>query len=152
MIEFIEKERYYDDSPFTGQCWMYPTFMVKDGMEYFMWNRRAPDDSWKVKEREDQKAELLANGGSYFHFHGIYADPFKMLAEMENRGHTFTEPDNLFVDCSENPRCGGGFVDFHGNRNEVSAAFHYRIYDKTLIERIRMAAAPIIERSRKRLK
>ena len=39
-IEFIEKERYYDDSAFTGQCWMYPTFMVKDGIEYFMWNRR----------------------------------------------------------------------------------------------------------------
>lgn len=150
MIEFIEKERYYDDSIFTGQCWMYPTFMVKDGIEYFMWNRREPDDSWKVKEREGQKAELLANNGSYFHFHGIYADPFEMLAEMERRGHTFTEPGNLFVDCREKPRYGGGFVDFHGNRNEVSAAYHYRIYDKALIERIRTAAAPIIERSRRR--
>ena len=45
MIEFIEKERYYNDSAFTGQCWMYPTFMVKGGIEYFMWNRREPDDS-----------------------------------------------------------------------------------------------------------
>lgn len=146
MVEFIEKERYYDDSTFTGQCWMYPTFMVKDGIEYFMWNRREPDDSWKLKERESQKAELLANDGAYFHFHGIYADPFEMLAEMEHRGHTFTEPDNLFVDCRER----GGFVDFHGNRNEVSAAFHYRIYDKALIERIRTAVAPIVERSRKK--
>ena len=143
MIEFIEKERYYNDSAFTGQCWMYPTFMVKDGIEYFMWNRREPDDSWKIKEREGQKAELLANKGSHFHFHGIYADPFEMLAEIERRGHTFTEPDNLFVDCRET----GGFVDFHGNRNEVSAAFHYRIYDKALIERIRTAVALIIERS-----
>lgn len=144
MIEFIEKERYYDDSAFTGQCWMYPTFMVKDGIEYFMWNRREPDDSWKIKEREGQKAELLANGGAYFHFHGIYTDPFEMLAEMERRGHTFTEPDNLFADCHET----GGFVDFHGNRNEVSAVFHYRIYDKALIERIRAAVARIIERSK----
>ena len=39
-------------------------------------------------------------------------------------------------------------MDFHGNQNEVSAAFHYRIYDEALIERIRTAAAPIIERSR----
>ena len=148
MIEFIEKERYYDDSAFTGQCWMYPTFMVKDGIEYFMWNRREPDDSWKIKEREGQKAELLANDGAYFHFHGIYADPFDMLTEMEQRGHTFTEPDNLFVDCCENPKRGGGFVDFHGNRNEVSAAFHYRIYDMALIERIRTAVTRIIERSR----
>lgn len=151
MIEFIEKERYYDDSTFTGQCWMYPTFMVKDGKEYFMWNRREPDDSWKLKEREAQKAELLANGGRYFRFHGFYADPFEMLAEMENRGHTFTEPDDLFVDCTDGPGgYGAGFVDFHGNRNEVSAAFHYRIYDVSLLERIRTAAAPIIERSKKR--
>ena len=146
MIEFIEKERYYNDSAFTGQCWMYPTFMVKGGIEYFMWNRREPDDSWKIKEREGQKAELLANDGSHFHFHGIYANPFEMLAEIERRGHTFTEPDNLFVDCRET----GGFVDFHGNRNEVSAAFHYRIYDKALVERICTAVAPIIERGRKR--
>ncbi|MEY8233212.1 hypothetical protein AALA82_16535 [Oscillospiraceae bacterium 50-16] len=149
MIEFIEKERYYDDSLFTGQCWMYPTFMVKDGIEYFMWNHREPDDSWTLKERESQKAELLSNHGTFFHFHGIYADPFEMLAEMEHRGHTFTEPDNLFVDCRKNPRCGGGFVDFHGNRNEVSAAFHYRIYDEALLERIRAAVALIIERSRR---
>jgi len=40
-------------------------------------------------------------------------------------------------------------VDFHGNWNEVSAAFHYRIYDEALLERIRTAAAPIIERSRR---
>ena len=53
---------------------------------------------------------------------------------------------DLFVDCRER----GGFVDFHGNRNEVSAAFHYRIYDKALIERIRTAVAPIVERSRKK--
>ena len=101
-----------------------------------MWNRRELDDSWKIKEREGQKAELLANDGSHFHFHGIYANPFEMLAEIERRGHTFTEPDNLFVDCRET----GGFVDFHGNR----------IYDKALVERIRTAVAPIIERSRKR--
>ena len=104
MIEFIDKERYYDDSTFTGQCWMYPTFMVKDGIEYFMWNRREPDDSWKIKERESQKAELLANDGAYFHFRGIYADPFEMLAEMECRDHTFTEPDKLFFDHRKGPK------------------------------------------------
>ena len=30
MIEVFEKERYYDDSPFTGGCYMYPTYMRKD--------------------------------------------------------------------------------------------------------------------------
>ena len=33
MIEFIEKDPYHDDSAFVGQCYMYPTFMVKDGKE-----------------------------------------------------------------------------------------------------------------------
>lgn len=150
MIEFIEKKGWFDGSPFTGGCMMYPMFMVKDGKEYFMWNRREPDDSWKLKERERQKEELLANSGRYFHFHGLYADPFKMLEEMENRGHTFTEPDSLFVDCTGKPDgYGAGFVDFHGNRNEVSAAFHYRIYDESMVEKIREAIAPIVERSLK---
>ena len=31
MIEIIEKEAYLDDSPFSGQCLMYPTYMRKDG-------------------------------------------------------------------------------------------------------------------------
>lgn len=30
MIKFIEKERYYDDIPYTGSCYYYPTYMVKD--------------------------------------------------------------------------------------------------------------------------
>lgn len=138
MIEFIEKERYYDHSIFTGQCWMYPTFMVKDGKEYFMWNRREPDDSWKPEEREHQKAELLANEGKFFRFYGFYADPFEMLTEMESRGHTFTDPDDLFVDCTDrSDGYGCGFVDFHGNRKEVSAAFRYRIYDMEMLGRLK---------------
>lgn len=150
MIEFFEKERYYDDSIFTGQCWMYPVFMLKDGKEYFVQNRREPDDSWKQEELYDRKAELLANNGAYFRFHGFYADPLEMLKEMAERGHTFTEPDRLFVDCRSPKSYGEGFVDFHGNRNEVSAAFHYRIYDAALLEKIKEAAAPIIKKSRRK--
>lgn len=147
MIEIVEKTGWLDRSPFTGDCMMYPIFMFKDGKEYFVVNRREPDESWKEKEREAQIAELLANGGAYFHFHGLYADPFEMLKEMAERGHTFCDPDKLFDDCRDNPGYGSGFVDFHGNRNEVSAAFHYRIYDAALLEKIKEAAAPVIKRS-----
>ena len=38
MIKFIEKERYYDDSPYTGSCYYYPTYMVKDEKEFFVFN------------------------------------------------------------------------------------------------------------------
>ena len=147
MIEIAEKAGWLDSSLFTGDCMMYPVFMFKDGKEYFVVNRREPDVSWKKKERDAQIAELLANGGAYFHFHGLYADPFEMLKEMDKRGHTFCNPDELFIDCRDNPAYGSGFVDFHGNRNEVSASFHYRIYDMDLLEKIKEAAAPTIKKS-----
>lgn len=38
---------------------------------------------------------------------------------------------------------------FHGNRNEVAAAFHYRIYDAALLKKIKTAAETIIKESRR---
>lgn len=133
MIEIVEKERYFDDSAFTGQCFMYPTYMVKDGKEYFMFNRREPDDPWKLRENDERKAFLISNGGKYFKFHGFYDDPFEMLKEICERRHTFTDPEkeNYFGSLEEH-----GFIDFHGNRREVSAAFHYRIYDPEMAREI----------------
>lgn len=57
MIKFIEKERYYDDSSYTGSCYYYPTYMIKDGEEFFVFNRREPDDEWKIKEDKARKNE-----------------------------------------------------------------------------------------------
>lgn len=136
MIEIFEKERYYDDSPFTGQCYMYPTFMRKDGKEVFMFNRREPDDSWKLRENEERKAFLIAHDGKYFKFNGFYDDPFEMLKEMAERRHTFTESEEKNYWCSFEEN---GFIDFHGNRREVSAAFHYRIYDPEMAQKIKEA-------------
>lgn len=102
-----------------------------------------------VKVHEVWIAELIANDGAYFHFHGPYADPFEMLKEMAERGHTLRDPDKLFDDCRDNPAYGSGFVNFHGNRNEVSAAFYYRIYDAALLEKFKEAADPIIKKSRR---
>lgn len=70
-----------------------------------------------------------------------YDDPMDMIAEMKARKHTFTEPDDLFIDRRGHKCYGEGFVDFHGNRREVSAAFHYRIYDEALLEKIHTAVA-----------
>lgn len=134
MIKIIEKERCFDDSSLTGQCFLYPTYMVKDGKEYFMFNRREPDDPWKLRENEERKVFLISNGGRYFKIHGFYDDPFEMLKEISDRKHTFTEPEeeNYIGSLEKN-----GFIDFHGNRVEVSAAFHYRIYDKKMAKEIR---------------
>lgn len=141
MIEFIEKEPQRDDSPFTGGCDMYPTYMVKDGKEYFMFNRRDPDDKWRLEQNEVRKKQLLENGGKFFRFHGFYDDPFTMLAEVIERQHHFTEPSEMYYASLEE----SGFVDFHGNRKEVSAAFFYRIYDPEMAAKIRRTADLINE-------
>lgn len=133
MIVFIEKEPFYDNSPFSGQCHMYPTYMVKDGEEYFVFNRRDPDNSWALDENEQRKKHLLSTGGAYFKFNGYYNDPLEMLARVIERKHHFTQPESMYY-CEDMER---GYADFHGNRREVSAAFHYRIYDVALHEKIR---------------
>lgn len=125
MIKFIEKERYYDDSPYTGSCYYYPTYMVKDEKEFFVFNRRDPNDEWKIKEDEKRKNQLIENEGKYFKFNGFYDNPLEMLKKIIERKHHFTTPKNMYYGNLDTHR----YIDFHGNRNEVSAAFHYRIYD-----------------------
>lgn len=143
MIEFIEKEPIYDVSPFTGKCLLYPTYMVKGGKELFVFNRREPDESWHRREDEIRKEHLLRTDGKYFRFHGFYDDPFEMLREIAERKHTLdglTEDDNKWCSFEKD-----GYIDFHGNRKEVSAAFLYRIYDREIAEQI-MEAVRYIHR------
>lgn len=130
-ISFIEKKPWHDNSPFTGGCDMFPVYMVKGGKEFFVINRRVPDDSWKTAELEEIKKLLIDTGGVYTKFHGMYKNPFDMLNEIVERKHTFREPDKLFI-IPKN----GEFTDFHGNRNEVSAAFHYRLYEADFIRTV----------------
>ena len=135
MIEIIEKEPYYDESPYTGNCWMYPTYMVKDGKELFMFNRRVPDDSWVKRDDEARKKFLIENDGKYFIFYSSgYADPFEMIRTIAERKHSFTENN---IDKIVTPFSKGGIFDFHGNRREVSAGFFFRIYDEDMAAEIK---------------
>lgn len=132
MIKFIEKERYYDGSPFVGGCFYYPTYMIKNKKEYFVFNRREPDEKYNLEENEARKQQLIQTNGKYFKFNSFYENPIEMLNEIIERKHNFTDPENMYY-------CGiekSGFLDFHGNRKEVSAAFHYRIYDEKLASQI----------------
>ncbi|WP_195985340.1 hypothetical protein [Clostridium sp. D33t1_170424_F3] len=151
MVEFIEKEPFTDTDPFIGETYA-PVFMVRDGVEYFVINRVASidGDSFYARQAngrlEAAKQMLAENDGRYCMFYGPDPDPEKLLKEIERRGHTFTEPEDLFADCHD-AIYGGGFVDFHGNLNEVSAAFMYRIFDSELVEKLKKQAQPIVERS-----
>ena len=156
MIEFQEREPFISSGAFspTKQT-LVPVYMIKDGVEYFVANVSIAGGSYSPEyhrqQMEGYKAQLVQTGGRYFKFNGQYDDPEEMMAEITERGHTFTkEPEELFT-VSPEGHYGPGFVTFWGNRNEVSAAFHYRIYDRDYAAKLREQAQPIIEkRARKR--
>ena len=88
MIKIIEKEPYKNfDNWNNRECLMYPTMMIKDGKEHFIFNRREPDAEYQEKENQDIFDRRMTNEES---------------------------------------------IDFHGNRENYSSAFMYRIYDKKL--------------------
>ena len=139
MIEIFEKEPFFDDSPYIGQCYRHPTYFRKDGEEYFMFSRPEPDhrpDKWWY---EAAKKQLISTDGAYFKFHGFYDDPFEMLKAIAERKHHFVHPTDVY----RSSIAKNGFVDFHGNLKEVSAAFHYRIYDANMIQKIEEAVEHI---------
>lgn len=154
MLEFIEKESFVCPgafAPATKQTFI-PVFMVKDGLESFVANlpiaggNHTPE--YHRQEMERYKSQLRATDGRYFKFHGLYDDPEEMLAEMIERGHTFeTKPDRIFSEITDE-YYGAGFVDFHGNRREVSAAFQYRVYDRGYADKLREIAKPAMKRRR----
>lgn len=137
MIEIYETEPWFNSDWITGPAWMYPTVMKKDGREFFMFNRRDPDETYRLNEQEAFKKMLIANDGKYFKFNGFYDDPFEMLREVAERKHTFTEKIEKVLDYS------GNTLNFHGNRREVSAAFFYRIYDGEMQAKIEEAVKHI---------
>lgn len=135
MIEFVEKKEWYLRDLFIGNCYMYPNYMLKDGKEFFICNRREPDEKWKLGKIEEYKEQLIETNGAYFRFYSFYKNPFDMIGEMASRGHHFEKTTNFHQEYIENTK----FVDFRGNRKEVSATFHYRIYDSDIEKTIRRA-------------
>lgn len=142
MIVFAEKEELTFESE-DGYRLYRPVYMLKDGVEYFVVNRLVADKdgSWgkyDVRRSNDEiqryKKFLVNNDGKYFKFNGSFDDPFAMLDEMKELKHTFTSDELLYYN-SANDR----IVDFHGNRREASAAFHYRIYDAYMVESLESA-------------
>lgn len=80
------------------------------------------------KDVENYFKQLNSNGGKYIVFHCINNNG-KTLQEfldwVKDNGYTFDKDMTDFIIDKD-------YVDFHGNLNEYSAAFYFRIYDKTL--------------------
>lgn len=150
-IQFEEGNSFTSTTYYTKRTCV-PVYMVKGGKKYFVQSKLLFDadplwGNYEVKKSAKDiafaKEFLTAHDGKYLVMCGKYADPLDMLKNMSDNGYTFTTPDSMFMDCREN----GGFVDFHGNMCEVSAAFRYRIYDDVLLKDVYAAAKPLILKS-----
>lgn len=132
MLKFIEKEPYKSyDQWNMNDCLMYPNFMIKDGKEFFIINRRVPQPKYKDDEIQEFIRQLKENNGRYVTFYGSNKNPIDMLKSIVEKQFSFVEPTDLF-----NKSELSDFVDFHGNLNELAAAFRYRIYDTTILKNI----------------
>ena len=131
-VDFEETEGYYDPSPFIGNCWRYPIYMLKGDERLFVIRRCEPEHSASAEyDRKRILAHLVKTKGAYARFHSFYETPFELLAAVCERKHTFEKSSlGLFRENDDS-------VDFSGNLREVSAAFQYRIYDKDILDRIR---------------
>ena len=83
MIKIIEKEPYKNfDNWNNRECLMYPTMMIKDGKEHFIFNRREQDAEYQEKENQKRIEILKRTDGKYTMFYGKYENPFEMLREI----------------------------------------------------------------------
>lgn len=134
MIEFIEKEPYKDFDKWNWrECLMYPTFMLKDNKEYFILNRRSPQEEWDKKDDKKVLDILKRNDGRYTYFYNrlLEGSPYDFLKEVIKNKYSFEKFSELIEHKERN------YCDFHGNLKEISSAFHYRIYDDKMSENIR---------------
>lgn len=133
MIDIIEKEPYKDyDGWDNRECLMYPVMMIKNNIEYFIFNRREPEENYRNQENERMIRQLKENNGMYVTFYSPYQQSTKFLKNIIENEYSFDKRCTEFREIKE-----GKFVDFHGNLNEISSAFMYRIYDTKLIKDIK---------------
>lgn len=129
MIKIIEKEPYKSFDKWNNQeCLMYPTIMIKDGKERFIFNRREPDTEYSEKEKKKILEILLKTNGKYTMFYGEFENPFEMLRKIIKEKDLIITNSQVFDRRITNEEA----VDFHGNRENYASAFMYRIYDNDL--------------------
>ena len=131
-IRFIEKEPFSNQNVLWAAPKYFPCYMLKDGIEYFLWNRTEPSDRFAVGDCESRKKQLLENGGAFFKFydHSGHNSPISFLNWVKENNYS------LVKDSTAQVLSDGRTFDFHGNLNEVSCAFFYRIFDKQIIEQV----------------
>jgi len=76
---------------------------------------------------------LRSNNFEFIRFHcGRFNDPIEFLEWVKSEDKTIQIHGELFTDCKES-----GFTDFSGNLIQYSHSFMFRIYDETLLYKIK---------------
>lgn len=139
-IKFIEGKKYIAEYGFTGNGEYTSIYMIKDNKKYFIGNIVKDlnnNDGYakynyknRITEIENIKKILISNNGKYFKIYGKFDNPFEFIDWIKENNYKFQIFGELFEKHNN-------FVDFHGNLNEYSSAFHYRIYDLNMVNRLK---------------
>jgi hypothetical protein len=149
MITFVEKEHYFPAAPprTIKPLTIYSIHMLKDDKEFLIVYRGENGDTVEI---ENYKQQLSANNGAYFAFSGYkYKNPFETLKVIASERLPLNSLDDLF---SSNNFEKEGHIDFtphsdiYYNYGKSIDFFAYRIYDATLVEKIKTIVALMIDK------
>lgn len=138
MITLIKKEKEYSTYGLRSKAWFTPYYFDKgDGVERFFWNLvTGTNDSFQTDEKHRKElASLLSNFRKHDYkytteYCGKFDCPFEFIKWMKKQKYTF---DGAKLQYSHN----NTFCDFCGNVLQYSHSFHFRIYDKAMLKRLK---------------
>lgn len=126
-----------------------PIYAIINGEKRFLFNKRARyTNHIDLEDQERRKKMLVLTGGKYFKFYGFWDDPKEFLEYMIKKKFHFSvglKTENIFYE-QDTAKKSLLYYDFQGNLEEVSAAFHYRIYDTDFAQEIREAINKIFNK------
>ena len=139
-IEFVTGEKF---TSHDGSAEYTPVYALINGTKRLVRNIRHTlfgdtyawrkyDDEKSIAEVEKAKKNLMEHDGKYITFYAQNDDPFLFLDWMSKNNYTLEVVREFFAESSN-----GDFTDFHGNSCEFSCAFHYRIYDETMLKELK---------------
>lgn len=142
IVEFISGKPYTSSWGMSGDAKYVPVYALINGERKFLRNLVYPltgeTEKWRkatadksLLDVENAKKALVENDGKYFPLSAQLEDPYKLLKWIKENDYTLEVVGGFF-------RYGGeAFTDFHGNCSECSCSFHYRIYDRDMLEEIK---------------
>lgn len=126
---YVESDRWYN-----GNITVTPYYFLRDGKRMFISNLisdtgKAADDDRNRREMAERLLDLRRNHYEYCAFYSHVKDLFEFFDWIRKNRYTLEIQGTLFYFDPERQ-----YVDFMGNVCEYSAAFHYRIYSRSILE------------------